>query len=190
MGARLILQRLGLVPDKDVTILQVGGTSTRVAALSKGSVETTVLPPEFHLVAKKAGFNTLADPLSIKIDFPQNTIATTRSLLRSQREGVANYLKAIVEAIHFFKQNRDESVRIMGKYLRIQDRELLEEIHELYKNILQPLPLPSPEGMQTLLAWMAQRDARAKEAKAEQFLDSTSLLELEKSGFIKSIYGR
>jgi len=188
LAARLILQRLGLVPDKDVTLLQVGGTSTRLAAINKGSVESAVITPEFYILAKRIGVTTLADPLSVKIDFPQNAIATSRSFLKSQPETVTQYLKAVVEAIHYFKNNRDESMRIMGKYLKIEDREALVEIYELYKNILAPIPFSTVEGMQMLLGWMGQRDPRAKEARAEQFIDSSSLREIEKSGFISSLY--
>jgi len=188
LAARLILQRLGLVPDKDVTLLQVGGTSTRLAAITKGSVESAVITPEFYILAKRIGVTTLADPLSVKIDFPQNAIATSRSFLKSQPETVTQYLKAVVEAIHYFKNNRDESMRIMGKYLKIEDREALVEIYELYKNILAPIPFSTVEGMQMLLGWMGQRDPRAKEARAEQFIDSSSLTEIEKSGFISNLY--
>lgn len=188
LAARLILQRLGLVPDKDVSILQVGGTSTRLAAITKGSVESAVITPEFYILAKKAGVNTLADPLSVKIDFPQNAIATSRSFLKSQPETVTQYLKAILEGIHYFKSNRDETMRIMGRYLKIEDREALAQIYELYKNILAPLPYSTVEGMQMLLGWMGQRDPRAKEARAEQFIDSTPLREIEKSGFVSSLY--
>src|SRR3989338_2211441 len=122
LAARLILQRLGLTPEKDVTLLQVGGTSTRLAA-----------------------------PLSVKIDFPQNTIATSRAFLKSQPEAVTQYLKAAIEAIHYFKNNREESIRILGKYLGIHDREALAEIYELYKNVLAPLPLSTVEVIQMFL---------------------------------------
>ena len=70
LTARLILQRYGLVPDKDVTILQTVGTSTRLSALSKRSVDSTVLTPEFFNVAKKAGFTILVDPTQYDIPFP------------------------------------------------------------------------------------------------------------------------
>jgi NitT/TauT family transport system substrate-binding protein len=188
LGARLILQQLGVIPEKEVSILQVGGTSTRLAALAKGSIEATVLTPEFSLLAKKQGFTTLATPLSVKIDFPQNGIAVTRPFLSSQPGAVTQFLKAIIEGIHFYKNNRDESIRIMGKYLNIQDHETLEDIYELYKSIFQPLPFCSVEGMQTLLTWMAQKDPRAAEAKAEQFVDSGILKEIEKSGFVSRLY--
>ena len=188
LAARLILQKLGLNPDKDVTLLQVGGTSTRLAAITKGAVESTVITPEFYILARKVGVTTLADPLSAKIDFPQNSIATSRSFLKSHPETVTQYLKAIIEATHYFKNNRDESVRILSKYLKIDDKEALAQIYDLYKNILQPITYPTTEGMQLLLGWMAQTDTRAKGAKAEQFIDATPLREIEKSGFVSALY--
>jgi NitT/TauT family transport system substrate-binding protein len=190
LAARLILQRLGLVPEKDVTLLQVGGTSTRLAAITKGVVEATVITPEFYIFAKRAGVTTLADPLSVNIDFPQNGIATSRSLLKSRPEIVTQYLKAIIEAIHYFKNNRDETVRVMGKYLKIEDREALAEIYDLYKTVLVPLPHSTVEGMQMLLGWMSQTNPKAKGATAEQFIDSTPLREIEKSGFVSALYQR
>ena len=188
LAARLILQRLGLNPEKEITLLQVGGTTTRLAAITKGTVESTVITPEFYILAKKAGVTSLADPLSVKIDFPQDTIATTRSFLKSQPEIVTQYLKAILEGIHYFKSNRDDTIRILAKYLKIEDREALAQIYDLYKNVLAPVPYSTFEGMQLLLGWMGQRDPRAKEAKAEQFIDSTSLREIERSGFVSALY--
>lgn len=188
LAARLILQKLGLNADKDVTLLQIGGTSTRLAAITRGAVQSTVITPEFYILAKKAGMTTLADPLSARIDFPQNTIGTSRAFLKSRPEIVGQYLKAIIEAIHYFKNNRGETIRILSKYLKIDDKDALGEIYDLYKNVLQPLPLPTLEGMQLLLGWMAQTDARAKGAKADQFIDAGPLREIEKSGFVGALY--
>ena len=70
LGTNLILQRFGLDADKDITILQIGGTSTRLSALTKRSVDATILTPEFFNLAKKAGFTILADPTQYEIPFP------------------------------------------------------------------------------------------------------------------------
>jgi NitT/TauT family transport system substrate-binding protein len=190
LGARLILQKLNLVPEKEVALIQVGGTSTRLAAVVKGAVAATVITPEFSLVAKKAGLTTLADPRSIKIDFPLNGIVARRALIKSQPAVVTQYLKAMIEAIHFYKNNRDESIRIMANYLKISDREVLDQVYDHYADVFMPLPVPSRIGMQTLLEWMAQRDPRAKEATVDQFIDATMLAEIEKSGFVDRLYGK
>lgn len=190
IGARLMLEKLNLIPDKDVALVQVGGTSTRLAAVMKGAAAATVITPEFYLLAKKAGLTTLADPRSIKIDFPLNGIVARRALIKSQPAVVTQYLKALIEAINFYKNNRDESIRIMGAYLKISDREVLDQVYDHYADVFMPLPLPSRIAMQTLLEWMAQKDPRAKEANVDQFIDATMLAEIEKSGFVARLYGQ
>ena len=72
LAARLMLQRYGLTPDKDVTLLQTGGTSTRLSALNKRSIDCTVLTPEFFNVGKKAGFTILVDPTHMTFPFPNS----------------------------------------------------------------------------------------------------------------------
>jgi ABC-type nitrate/sulfonate/bicarbonate transport system substrate-binding protein len=188
LGSRLILQKYGLVPDKDITLLQIGGTSTRLAALSKRTVDSTILTPEFFLVAKKAGFTILVDPTQYKIDFPQLEVITTRSFLKSRPDVAMRYMRAIVEGIHNYKSDREGSIRALSKYLRINDREALEEVYRIYYEIYQPIPHPSPAAIQTQLTWMAEKDPRAKAAKPEQFIDGTILREIEKSGFAAKLY--
>jgi NitT/TauT family transport system substrate-binding protein len=188
LAARLILQRYGLTPDKDVTILQTGGTSTRLSALSKRSVDCTVLTPEFFSIGKKAGFTILVDPTQYDIPFPQLEVITSRAHLKAQPEVITRYMRAIVEGIYMVKQNPEPSIRALSKYLKIDDRETLEEVYKLYKEIYPQIPHPSPAAIQTQLTWMAEKDPRAKAAKPEQFIDGTIMREIEKSGFVARLY--
>ncbi|MBM4264039.1 MAG: ABC transporter substrate-binding protein [Deltaproteobacteria bacterium] len=188
LAARLILQRYGLVPDKEVTILQTGGTSTRLSALSKKSVDATVLTPEFFQVGKKGGFTILTDPTQYDIPFPQLEVITTRSYVKAQTDIVTRYMRAIVEGIYMVKQNPEPSIAALRKYLKIDDREALEDVYKLYKELYQPIPHVSPAAIQTQLTWMAEKDSRAKAAKPEQFIDGTIMREIEKSGFATRLY--
>jgi NitT/TauT family transport system substrate-binding protein len=188
LAARLILQRYGLTPDKDVTLLQTGGTSTRLSALSKRSIDCTVLTPEFFNVGKKAGFTILVDPTQYDIPFPQLEVITTRAFLKAQPDLATRYLRAIIEGIHMVKNNPEPSIRTLAKYLKIDDREALEDVYRLYKEIYPQVPHVSPAAIQTQLTWMAEKDPRAKAAKPEQFIDGSILKEIEKSGFVAKLY--
>ena len=188
LAARLILQRYGLIPDKDVTLLQTGGTSTRLSALSKRSIDSTVLTPEFFNLGKKAGFTILVDPTQYDIPFPQLEVITSRAFLKSQPDIATRYMRAIIEGIHMVKNNPEPSISALRKYLKIDDREALEEVYRLYKELYQPIPHPSPAAIQTQLTWMGEKDPRAKAAKPEQFIDDSILREIEKSGFVAKLY--
>src|SRR5438094_7972979 len=148
LGSRLIFQRYGLVPDKDITFLQIGGTSTGLAALNARTVESTILTPEFFILAKKAGFAILVDPAQYQIDFPQLDVITSRAFAKSRPDIVTRYLRAIVEGIHVLKKYRVASIRAMSKYLRIQDREALEETYRIYRERYQPIRFPSTAAIQ------------------------------------------
>ena len=76
----------------------------------------------------------------------------------------------------------------MSKYLRIDDREALEDVYRLYRDLYPQIPHPSPPAIQTQLTWMAEKDPRAKAAKPEQFIDGSILREIEKSGFVTRLY--
>jgi ABC-type nitrate/sulfonate/bicarbonate transport system substrate-binding protein len=146
------------------------------------------LTPEFFNVAKKAGFTILVEPTQYDIPFPQLEVIMSRAFLRSQTDVVTRYMRAIVEGIHLVKTNPEPSIRAMSKYLKISDREALEDAYRIYRELYQPVPYPSAAAIQTQLTWMAERDSRAKAAKPEQFIDGSILREIEKSGFVAKLY--
>lgn len=188
MGARLILQRFGIDAGKDITILQIGGRSTRLSALTKRSVDATILMPELFNLVKKAGFTILADPTQYDIPFPQLEVITRRAFLKARPDVVTRYLRAIVEGIYMVKHNPEPSIRALRKYLRIDDSEALEDVYRLYRQLYPEIPQVLPAAIQTQLTWMAERDPRAKNAKPEQFIDGAILREIEKSGFVTKLY--
>ena len=101
---------------------------------------------------------------------------------------MTRYLRAIIEGIYIVKNNPEPSIRALAKYLRIDDREALEDVYRLYREIYPQVPHVSPAAIQTQLTWMAEKDPRAKAAKPEQFIDGTILREIEKSGFVTRLY--
>jgi ABC-type nitrate/sulfonate/bicarbonate transport system substrate-binding protein len=115
-------------------------------------------------------------------------VITSRAYLKAQPEVITRYMRAIVEGIYMVKQNPEPSIRALSKYLKIDDREALEEVYKLYKELYPPVPHPSPAAIQTQLTWMAEKDPRAKAAKPEQFIDGTIMREIEKSGFVAKLY--
>jgi NitT/TauT family transport system substrate-binding protein len=167
LAARLILQRFGLAPDKDVIILQTGGTSTRLSALSKRSVDATILTPEFFNVAKKIGFSILADPTQYDIPFPQLEVITTRAFIKAHPDVAMRYMRAIVEGIYMVKNNPEPSIRAMGKYLRIDDREALEDVYRLYREIYPQIPHPSQRRSKpSLPGWLKRTRARKQPSRS------------------------
>lgn len=190
LGLRLALRRLGVDPEKDTKIITAGGNPERFAALSKGVVQFTIMPEPFVREAEKLGFRDLLDIGSLKIPFWWNAVLTQESILKAKRPIMLRFARAMVEAVHFIKTEREASKAIFGKNLRITDPESLERAYKAYTAVFPENLMPTPDGVKTMLDDLAPRQPKAAAADPKTFVDMTLVQELEASGFIKQIYKR
>jgi len=188
-ATRYTVEKYGLVPDKDVAIVQIGSQPARFAALTSGKIQGAMVAIPVTAKAKKMGFNELADLQMLGLEYPQNGLAVTRGLIGSKPELVRNLTKAFVEAIAYFKTHQNETLAIYQKYLKTDDMDALKETYETVGlNLISEKPYPTIKGIQIVLRQLASKDPKAQGVKAEQFVDSTFLTELDKSGFIRGLY--
>lgn len=187
-GLRFALRRLGVDPDRDTKIITAGGNPERFAALSKGVIQFTIIPEPFVREALKLGFRDFFDIGSLKIPFWWNSALSREAIVKAKRPLLLKFARAMVEAIHFNKTNKEEAKVIWGKYLRISDPEGLERAYQAYTPAFPENLLPTPEGVKTLLDDLAPRDPKAAAADPKAFVDASLVRELETSGFIKQLY--
>ncbi len=186
---RYALERYGLEPGRDVTILQLGNVPAILSALEAGKLQGAMLSPPTTLRAKKAGFPVLADLQMLGLEYQHTGIATTRALIKSKPELVRDFMRAYVEGIHYAKTHRRETLDILAKYLRTDDREVLEETYEnIVLTLVPEKPYPTLKGIQIMLREMGVKDAAARAAKPEQFVDLSFVKELDGSGFVDRLY--
>jgi NitT/TauT family transport system substrate-binding protein len=190
LGLRLALRRVGINPEKDTNIITAGDAPTRLAAMSRGFLQFTIMPEPFVQEAEKLGFRDLLDTGTLGIPFHWNAVLTRESITRSRRGMIANVVRANTEAIHFIKMNREDCKAIFSKYLNLKDPEGLERAVRAYAKILPEVPTPSPEGVKTMLDDLAPRNPKAQGADPRQYVDLSFVHELESSGFIKRLYGK
>jgi NitT/TauT family transport system substrate-binding protein len=187
---RFGLSKLGLDPEKDVTILALGDSAIRVNALVNGTIQGGAYNLGETLFLKQQGHRQLLDTALTGVEYQHTAVATTRAILARNRRALVNYTQAIIEATAWMKNNKDESLKIMSKYLRINDRQVLEAQYEENANKLYvKKPYPSVAGVKTILESLP-RNERAKGAKPEQFVDLGIVREVDESGFIDKLYSR
>ena len=188
-ATRYTLERYGLSPEKDVSIVQIGSQPARFAALETGKIQGAMVSIPLTAKARKMGLNALADLQMLGLEYQHTGLAVTQSLIKSRPELVRNMTKAFVEAIHFLKTHRKESMAVLQKYLKTDDVEALQETYEAIGMTLIPeKPYPTLKGIQIMLREMAAKDPKAAAAKPEQFVDLTFMGELDKSGFVERLY--
>lgn len=188
LGLRLALRRLGVDPEKDAKIVTAGGNPERFAALSKGVVQFTIMPEPFVREAEKLGFRDLLDIGSLKIPFWWNAVLTRESIIKSKRQTILKFSRAMMEAVHYIRTDKEGSKAIFSKNLRLTDPEGLERAYRAYTAVFPENLLPTPDGVKTMLDDLAPRNPKAAAADPKSFVDMSFAQELESSGFIKQLY--
>jgi len=185
---RVSLRKLGLDPGKDVSLRSIGVLYDRIAAMQKGIVQFTVLTEAEKPIVDKLGFSVLLDLISLRIPFPQRGIYTTGKYIKEQPDTVRRYMRAYVEAIHYFKTRKEETIKIISKYSRVEDRNVLEHAWSWFTQNMPENPYPPLEGYQIVVQEMASTNPKAGALNVKEIVDSRFVKELEDGGFIASLY--
>ncbi len=189
-GLRLVLRKNAIDPDKDVRLIQVGGTAQMVAAISRGLIQFALFNEPFVREAEKLGFKTLIDVPAQKIPFHWNGVLTKESALKARRPVFSRLTLALTEAIYVYKTEKEWTKALIGRYLKVNDAESLERAYNSLKTILPETPSPTADGVKTLLDDIAAKNPKAAAANPRDFVDMSFVEEVERSGFIKQLYGR
>jgi NitT/TauT family transport system substrate-binding protein len=182
---RLVCKKFGLDPSKDLVILQGGTQPSRLQALTAGSLDATLVSPPLDLTAKKLGHNILVNIAELGIAYPQLVIETTDRFNRENPKAVKSFLKGFIEGIYYVASHKDETKKIITKYLKTSDPEILEATYQSFMQVTDYSANPNVEGIRNAIEEVASRMPAAKTKKPEDFIDTRFLKELEKEGFFK-----
>ncbi len=185
---RLALRKLGLNPEKDVTILSIGNSPLRMAALQAGQIDATILTVEDAVAAEKFGLNLLLDLRRLGLEFLETDVVTTKGFIQREEEAVRRFMRAIVEGVHFFKTQKVKSMEIMSSYMRVKDPKIIEAGYDFHADVYERKPYPAAAAIQAALEEIGHRNAKAREAKPAQFAEPKFVRELDESGFIDGLY--
>jgi NitT/TauT family transport system substrate-binding protein len=182
-----LLPRYGL-SERDITMLQIGDTPERLIALASGSIDATLLSPPDHFEALRAGMKILLNLRELNVPYQGSGLVTTQRLLAKRRDVARRFLKAYVEAVHMLKTNPDVSKKAFAKYRQTKDEKRLEDAYQTLRDIVKPKPYPSIDGFKTIIKDASDRVPAARTANPRDFIDVTLLEELDRSGYIDSLY--
>ena len=188
-ATRYALDKYGLKPNEDVTILEIGSQPARFAALETGKIQGAMVAVPLTLKAKELGFHPLADLQMLGLEYQHTGLATTQALIKSRPDLVRSVMKAYVEGIHYYKTRPAESLAILGKYLKTSDNNVLTEVYNSIGLKLTPeRPYPTLRGIDVILREIIARNPKTKTARPEEIVDSSFVKELDTSGFIDGLY--
>jgi NitT/TauT family transport system substrate-binding protein len=191
LAAQYILDKFGLRRGEDVAISALGGNNERIGALQVGAVQGTMLSAPFTLLARKAGYPVLFDLTQEDYELPSISVVTSREALANQPEVARRFVRALVDAIHSMKTDRESTIAVLERYLQQSDPEILEDLYgEAAGNALPEAPYPSVRAFGNAIKEIAPRNEAVASLRPEDLVDDRFVRELDESGYIRALYGR
>jgi ABC-type nitrate/sulfonate/bicarbonate transport system substrate-binding protein len=184
-AARFLLQREGLRPDTDVALLQFGNQSNRIAAVETNNADAAMLTPPMTLMARKLGMTLLIDASKLNIPYSSLMFVARKSYLAKMRPELVNFTKAMIEGVAVYKSNKEFALKVLAKYMKVQDREVLEENFREYDFPLKPYP--SREYFELPIQEVGKKDPKVLKESPERFADMSLVKEIDASGFIDKV---
>src|SRR5437016_1344903 len=188
-GARIAMKHFGLEPGKDVAIVEIGSGDWIVGALQGGRVQAAVFGYPATGRAVKLGNRLLLHLPSLNIPYASTGVSTRGDIIRDDPDLVKHYLSAEVEAIALMKKDRAFTLKVLSKYLRTTDADLLAESYDIQiTKYMMKVPLTTTEAVRSVLDELAERSPKAREQEASKFFDDRFVRQLQTSDFIDSLY--
>jgi ABC-type nitrate/sulfonate/bicarbonate transport system substrate-binding protein len=186
-GMRLMVSKLGLNPDSDVSILQIGDNPTRLIALQARSIDGAIFDPPEYKKAVEAGGRVLFSLEETMIPYQHAGLVSSRKFLGARADVARRVVRSIVEGAAVLRKDAAVTKRALAARLHLKDDRELEETYQLLRRFTRPKPYPSREGFQAILNDLTKRMPAAKNADARDFFDARWIEELDRSGAIDGL---
>ncbi len=186
---RLLLSRLGLDAEKDVTLIQSGDVPVLVNGLSAGrTIDAAIMQPPYDKKLVAQGLRVLLNMQDMDIVLQQTGLNTTQKFIARNPDIVRRVIKSMIDGIYFMRNNPAAAKRAIGRHMQIKDERELEDSYQLLRSFIQPKPYPNLDGFKPIFEEAGKRLPAAKTANAKDFVDTRFIEELDKSGYIDGLY--
>ncbi|MGH9818851.1 MAG: hypothetical protein ACRD43_01680, partial [Pyrinomonadaceae bacterium] len=186
---RSALNNWSLEPQKDVKLIQIGRMPDIATAIAQKFVDGGVISFPTSVQAEKMNIKTLLDFAESDYSLPATTVVISRKYGISNRDEVLRFLKAYIEGTRRLFTDRELGIRALRRYGGISDREMLASTYDLFTSrYIKKIPKVNLKGVENSLNLIAENNPKAKNRRPEDFMDTSYMDELEKTGFIKSVW--
>ncbi|MGH7513631.1 MAG: ABC transporter substrate-binding protein [Gemmatimonadales bacterium] len=189
-AARYAVSSAGLTPGEDVVLLATGGHPERLAALQTGELDAGLLQLPHSTMGLRSGLRLLLDFRSVDFEIANTPVIASQSWVNQHEDVTRRYVRATVEAIHFLKTRKVDTLEIMQRVFRSDDRVALEELYEEVARLVPELPYPTLPAIRNQVDVQAEETPAVRTVPVEEMYDDRFLRELEATGFVQRLYGR
>jgi NitT/TauT family transport system substrate-binding protein len=181
---RVMAKRMGWMPGKDFIVVE---RAQRFEDLKAGKADAFIADDRYMALATKEGYPVLADTSKWNQRIAGNSVRVERTWIMDpkHREIAMRFLKATVEGMANYMNNREETLRVLAKYHGIKDRQVASGIYEEGLKMSRRME-PCVQGFRDM--FVMGYPATLQQYKPTDFYDESFMKELEKTGFIDMAY--
>jgi len=184
------LRRFGMDATRDVQFIQTGGDPETFAAFVSGQIDVANLTPPTDALAIAKGYHYVIYGPDLKIPYAATAFVTKRSVIAKRPQVIGNFMRAMAETAKLMHTDREFVYKVLGKYLRVTDRSVLDSAYNAEIKVLEPRLTIKAESLQAILDELAATDPRAKKIKPQEMIDNRYLDEMERSGFFDALWAK
>jgi len=184
------LRRFGMDATRDVQFIQTGGDPETFAAFVSGQIDVANLTPPTDALAIAKGYHYVIYGPDLKIPYAATAFVTKRSVIAKRPQVIGNFMRAMAETAKLMHTDREFVYKVLGKYLRVTDRSVLDSAYNAEIKVLEPRLTVKAESLQAILDELAATDPRAKKIKPQEMIDNRYLDEMERSGFFDALWAK
>lgn len=187
--SRQVVRKFGMTTD-EVTIHPIGGSqSERYQAMIGNVVQAILVTPPLDVRAKSDGFNIIYRLVDLEIPFIYSSLLTNYKMLRERPEIVQRMVAALAETVYFVEKNPDKAKAAIAKAMRVKDEEALQSSYNVYAKEIVDRTMVVPAKSVSEAVEIARETGTLVRRKPEELYDNSFVNNLEKSGFLKEIWG-
>ena len=184
-----VVKKLGL-PTEAVTIHPIGGSQgERYQAMAAGIVHGVIITPPLDVRAKNEGYNIMYRLIDLNLPFIYSSLHTSYKMLREQPNVVQRMVAALADVVYYVEKNPDKAKASIGKAMRTKDAEALQSAYNTYARDILDRTMVVPGKAVAETVELSRESGSPVRKKPEEIYDNSFVLNLEKSGFLKEIWG-
>ncbi len=145
-----ILRKYNLNPEKDVTFLQVGGSSARYMSLESGSIQAAMIVPPFNHMAKKRGFNQLLGFNEI-MSMPVGGLAVHMQKMKEKPDEIVKMIRALIKSLEYIRTRKADILAIIDKQWGIKEADVREEMYREMIGLFSRTGIAPDESMRNVI---------------------------------------
>ena len=187
-ATELTLQRAGMDPEQDVTLIATGNLTNSVTSLVSGRVAAAMLGPPATFRAEDEGMRLLLNTADYKLPMMMSGVATTHQWVAANESAARRLIQALAEGVAFAHKEKERTKALIGQHIQADDPGLLERTYNALLPGWETDQHALPDAVRYDVEAAAKDNPAARSLRPEQLVDNHLVDELDRAGFFRQVF--